>query len=185
MNQAVESVEVHRCRMDCCWGPSNHHGIIVGDPQVNVNLGWLGGTRACWCSLLIHLALQATEVHGIHRPAQPDPAPLGSSQDGKWHIFQAIKQQNLQQKYNKHLQTSPEAGIFLIVFLRSIRSGLPRDGFSLASRAASAMAAFCMECNQQRGGKDRKTPGETAAFWCKDVLTCCALYIHLLSGNLT
>ena len=106
MNQAEESVEVHRCRMDCCWGPSNHHGIIVGDPQVNVNLGWLGGTRACWCSLLIHLALQATEVHGIHRPAQPDPAPLGSSQDGKWHIFQAIKQQNLQQKYNKHLQTS-------------------------------------------------------------------------------
>ena len=108
---------------------------------------------------------------------------LGSSQDGKWHIFQTIKQQ----KYNKHLQhlqTSPEAGIFLM-FLRSIRSGLPRDGFSLASRAASAMAAFCMECNQQRGGKDRKTPGETAAFWCKDVLTCCALYIHLLSGNLT
>ena len=81
MNQAVGSVEVHRWRMDCCWGPSNHHGIIVvswnGGSHVNINLGWLGGTRACWCSLLSHLALQATEVHGIHRPAQPDPAPLG------------------------------------------------------------------------------------------------------------
>lgn len=81
MNQAVESVEVHRWRMDCCWGPSNHHGIIVvswngGSP--GQHKPWMIGEYPCLLVHSPHSPRPSSHWSPWHPPSSPAwPGTLG------------------------------------------------------------------------------------------------------------